>query len=80
MADVIPFPRFRPIQPVTPVLVDIRDHLIATMRDDLCPACKGRGIFAHKGKLGAVVFASCPCGGDDENRIVSEDPEFDGVA
>jgi hypothetical protein len=76
MGELIRFPpRLRPIQPITAEPVEIIDALIVAMgEDELCPACKGRGLFPFiDPATRAVAFADCPCGGDDENRIDLED-------
>jgi hypothetical protein len=47
---------------------------------ELCPACKGRGEFFFKNRFGCLDSDLCPCGGDDENRIGCDEPDFDGAA
>lgn len=81
MGEVVRFPpRFRPIQPVTAEQAEIRDALIVALSQDrLCPACKGRGVIVYPAIFGAA-FMRCPCGGDDENRIDPDEPDFPGAA
>jgi hypothetical protein len=82
VGHVVRFPRrLRAIQPITAEQVEVRDALIRTLSEfDLCPACKGRGIFAYKGRMGVVIFDRCPCGGDDDNRIDIDGSDLGGAA
>ncbi|WP_457091059.1 hypothetical protein [Microvirga sp. P5_D2] len=74
MSNVVPFPPHR------------RLRLICTDAEQLyipaheCPACKGRGEFLYKNEYGYLASIYCPCGGDDDNRIDSEEPDFGGAA
>jgi hypothetical protein len=51
---------------------------IITENMEHCPACKDRGLILFKHPLGYLDHIPCPCGGDDENRIVLDD--FGGAA
>jgi hypothetical protein len=82
MGNVIPFGRASIVcNPASKSEAEaIQRALTEAMAEiDLCPACKGRGMFPFKNQATrTVVFAPCPCGGDDENRIDLSD--FGGVA
>jgi hypothetical protein len=45
-----------------------------------CPACKGRGEFLFKNEYGYLASTFCPCGGDDEDRIDIDGPDYPGAA
>jgi hypothetical protein len=81
MGEVVRFPvRLRPIQPMTPELICVRDALIKAMDEfGLCPACRGRGVIFYPAVFGPADMP-CPCGGDDENRIEIDGPDYPGAA
>jgi len=80
MGDVIPFrPRARTAQVITIEAVSIQEILNVTTGNHLCPACKGRGWVFSAGRYSLSVDP-CPCGGDDENRIDLDGPDYPGAA
>jgi hypothetical protein len=76
MGELVRFPvRLRPIQPMTAEQVEIRDALIIALRCE----CGGRG-FTIKGSIYGIKVEPCPCGGDEENRIDPNEPDYPGAA
>ncbi len=86
MGEVIHLP-FRPrvVRPISAEQVEIDDTVRTIMAEGLCPHCFGRG---HKIRLinPRGMFPSdyeslpCDCGGDDENRIEIDEPDYPGAA
>jgi len=67
MATVVPFYRFRAVEPMSAELIEIRDILLDTM--SACPRCTGRGVVFFKRADGEPDFLPCPCGGTDADRV-----------
>lgn len=64
-------------QPARVVSIDIKIPKYAMSR--LCPDCQGRDwIFWSDGV--DHYREPCPCGGDDENRIYPDGPDYPGAA
>jgi len=81
MAEVIPFPlapSFRCRLVHRAELEEIQQILRDTLEE--CPACKGRGSFLHKVSGSRFGVSRCPCGGDDENRVDLDGPDYPGAA
>jgi hypothetical protein len=85
MGEVVRLPvRLRPIRPITAEQVEIRDALIVSLSGS-CMHCAGRGFILRP--INARCFypsdfvnVPCPCGGDDENRIDVDEPDYPGAA
>lgn len=82
MRKVTPFRKARSFECRTVSVAEIIDiQALLTKTLAACPACTGRGMFHHKHPItGLVAFSPCPCGGDDENRIDMDEPDYDGAA
>jgi hypothetical protein len=55
------------------------------MAEGLCPHCFGRGVKIRLINPRAFfpsdyVSEPCPCGGDDDNRIDPDEPDYPGAA
>jgi hypothetical protein len=80
MGEVVSLrPRSRPVQPITIEQVSIQDILNVTLGNQLCRHCAGRGWIFTADRYSLSV-GPCPCGGDDENRITADDPDYPGAA
>lgn len=81
MGEVIRFPKAPALpQPTTSPSEADRIQSILFKAMGGCPACGGRGwivLLCFDGEPGRVP---CPCGGDDENRVDPDEPDFDGAA
>ncbi|MBB3020694.1 hypothetical protein FHR70_003780 [Microvirga lupini] len=86
MGEVVAFP-FRPrvVQPFVAEPVEINATVREIMAEGLCPSCFGRGVKLRPRNL-RMLYPSdfetvpCPCGGDDENRIGCDEPDYPGAA
>lgn len=80
MGEVVPFRLRSPAAQVIRIeQFTVQDVLHVTMGERLCPHCKGRGWIFASDPYGLSI-EPCPCGGDDENRINPDEPDYPGAA
>lgn len=81
MGIVIPFPKAPALLRPT-VSQSEADRIQALLHEAMggCPSCTGRGWIVLQCFDGEPARLPCPCGGDDENRIELDGPDYDGAA